>query len=760
MEEFAQGGRLSPKKVKEFIPAGTLGIGEDGNVWLRKARKDGVTFWEEFLEIKDFRYFRVMSYDLKSGITFGGYLDESQEDVLQFTYKYNEGFIFTVINTETEKSNQIVYTYLERARSRAIEIRDNAENGRRQEEMTKAFTKIFDAFAKGLLRNEFTEEQPDSKPEYPEPKFKVGDIVKVIDGSNKDYKITQVYKSPPNNILCRIEGVEDELETVYPQDDLELSSETPEPKFAIGDFVRVLSDGQIVPSAYAKFKEYLFQRPNEDHEVKTGYEGYVVASYFEPSYKENRFVIKKNTLKGEMIDEFIIGEKGLELIKNAPSLRDEAIIKDTTFLYPTAPSLKESLGFSDPSVITSPSEAYKTVGTIFTKGKDPYTLMPVYGIYSTVLEKEILVGIQGIDYESIEFLKEKKIKINNNSESIRIQEYAFSKGFGWLGTPIGEPQTFDSFPAYFEFNSIKNIFVFKDEKEFLDSYYEEITLADLGLDDDSKPKPVPEFQIGDIVKVVDADFLIKKQEWSDKYKFAKKDENTAIKGSSGLVVGIEQVEFSDGIRTFYIIKKFDADSATVIQEFICRDLGLELVSASPQIGSEVEIIDWEYLYRQNKFKLQKEVGFKDPNIEYNRAVAKALQGSTGIIFARTVDKVDYMPVYALKIKEGDGLEILVAYYGIEVLSSPIPTEPPKETPSEEMEFVCNIDSKKINSAYVGAFYSKNKERIEKLNSEFSCKILEALVYLSDYENCGGGVQLPIQQVEEEDDLLGAIRNLK
>lgn len=510
MEEFAQGGRLSPKKVKEFIPAGTLGIGEDGNVWLRKARKDGVTFWEEFLEIKDFRYFRVMSYDLKSGITFGGYLDESQEDVLQFTYKYNEGFIFTVINTETEKSNQIVYTYLERARSRAIEIRDNAENGRRQEEMTKVFTKIFDAFAKELLRNEFTEEKPDTP-------------------------------------------------------------ETPQPKFEIGDYVRVVERGYVVSTYTQKFLEYKFSNPNKEHLANNGYEGYVVA-IFDDSMNHNRYAIKKLDAIGEILHEFIIDEKGLELVKKRPLIGDVVYIKDTNYLYPTAPTLKEKLGFSDPNSISKANEVYLSYGIIFSKGQD-FILMPIYGINCTVLQQEVLMGIQGIQ-ESQESkpeseplsLRRKKVVVNNAKEAELLQEYAYSKGFAFLGEPKGKIVDFSPYPMFMQFTE-NDVMFGESLRYFNESDYSEVTLEELGL----------------IVEI------------------------------------------------------------------------------------------------------------------------------------------------------------------------------PTETP---IEFVCNVDASKINSFNVGAFYYKNKERIEKLNSEFSCKILEALVYLSDYENCGGGVQLPIQEVVEEDDLLGAIRNLK
>lgn len=432
MEEFAEGGRLSPIKEKEFIPAGTLGIGQDENIWIRKARKDGKTYWNEFLETWNYKRFQPERYILKKGIDFKARPKSDEKYGFELTYNYNteEGgaFMLDIYDADTLLTVQKYETNdPEKFRDICIKARDTMmpNDPILKYEFSELVGKLTSAFEKGELRKEFTEEKPDTP-------------------------------------------------------------ETPQPKFEIGDYVRVVERGYVVSTYTQKFLEYKFSNPNKEHLANNGYEGYVVA-VFDDSMNHNRYAIKKLDAIGEILHEFIIDEKGLELVKKRPIIGDVVYIKDTNYLYPTAPTLKEKLGFSDPNSISKANEVYLSYGIIFSKGQD-FILMPIYGVNCTVLQQEVLMGIQGIQ-------------------------------------------------------------------------------------ESQEPNPEP-------------------------------------------------------------------------------------------------------------------------------------------------------------------------------------------LPVEETEFTCNVDSTKINSAYVGAFYSKNKERIEKLNSEFSCKILEALVYLSDYENCGGGVQLPIQEVVEEDDLLGAIRNLK
>jgi hypothetical protein len=509
MEEFAEGGRLSPLKVKEFIPAGTLGIGQDENIWLRKARKDGKTYWNEFLETWNFKRFTPERYDLKKGIDFKARpkLDERYGFELFYGYNDDGGFILDIYDADTMLTVQKYET------KDANSFRDICIKARQEMmpndpilkyEFTEIVGKLTTAFERGELRKEFSEETP----------------------------------------------------------------ENPTPKFEIGDYVKVVNDGQQVMSAYNEMIEYQFDNFNESKSIGNDTEGYVVGVYFDSLYEEYRVVVKKYDSGGRILHEFIIAEQGLELVSKALKVGDVVYVKDTTYLYPTAPDKKTRLGFSDPSFISKASEVSYTTGEIFAVGQER-DWMPIYGVKIRVLQEEILIGAQGLELVATpkDNLERTKIQVNNPEENKLIQEYAFSLGYYWLGVDRNIVQEFDKYPAYIEFTSGGQIFSPLNKKEFDKTYKKEVTLEELGL------------------------------------------------------------------------------------------------------------------------------------------------------------------------------------------ISPKPTESPTE-------FVCNVDSTKINSAYVGAFYSKNKERIEKLNSEFSCKILEALVYLSDYENCGGGVQLPIQEAIEEDDLLGAIRNLK
>lgn len=71
---------------------------------------------------------------------------------------------------------------------------------------------------------------------------------------------------------------------------------------------------------------------------------------------------------------------------------------------------------------------------------------------------------------------------------------------------------------------------------------------------------------------------------------------------------------------------------------------------------------------------------------------------------------------------------------------------------------CEADPSLIVSGQVKKFYDLNKLRIEKLKSEFSCKIIKALVSLSDYEKCGTPSKIKLPSSKE--DLLSKIQNLK
>jgi hypothetical protein len=76
------------------------------------------------------------------------------------------------------------------------------------------------------------------------------------------------------------------------------------------------------------------------------------------------------------------------------------------------------------------------------------------------------------------------------------------------------------------------------------------------------------------------------------------------------------------------------------------------------------------------------------------------------------------------------------------------------TPSKD----CEADPNKIISGQVKKFYDFNKTRIDKLDSKFSCKIVQALVSLSEYESCGSPSSSSL--LKAKSDLISRISKLK
>jgi len=80
------------------------------------------------------------------------------------------------------------------------------------------------------------------------------------------------------------------------------------------------------------------------------------------------------------------------------------------------------------------------------------------------------------------------------------------------------------------------------------------------------------------------------------------------------------------------------------------------------------------------------------------------------------------------------------------------------TDNIELYETCEADPKNIQSGQVKAFYDRNKTRIDNLESNFSCKIVQALVSLSEYEKCGSPSSATLGKAKT--DLLSKISKLK
>jgi len=118
-------------------------------------------------------------------------------------------------------------------------------------------------------------------------------------------------------------------------------------------------------------------------------------------------------------------------------------------------------------------------------------------------------------------------------------------------------------------------------------------------------------------------------------------------------------------------------------------------------------------------------------------------------------------------KEFRQYEILTVNFGVDeyvYYVKRIGTEAYVTYTESELELIskapidCEADPSLIVSGQVKKFYDLNKPRIKKLKTEFSCKIIKALVSLSDYEKCGTPSKIKLPTAKE--DLLSEIKNLK
>ena len=273
MEEFAEGGRLSPLKVKEFIPAGTLGIGVDDNVWIRKARKDGKTYWAEFLETWNYKRFKPERHRFEIGIEFKARPELDEKYGFELTYNYNaedgRAFVLDIYDADTLLT-VIKYETKDPQKFRDICIKAREDympnDPILKYEFSELVGKLTSAYEKGELRKEFSEETP----EIPKPKFKVGDWVVRKGGTQVMTVLKQTYDDVIKTFDYDLKYVKEGTTNSIFETELELYKPNlkPNPKFEIGDYVKVVNDGQQVMSAYNEMLEYNFENTNESKSVE------------------------------------------------------------------------------------------------------------------------------------------------------------------------------------------------------------------------------------------------------------------------------------------------------------------------------------------------------------------------------------------------------------------------------------------------------------------------------------------------------------
>jgi len=226
IEKFAKGNRISPSASATSFPKGTLGLGNDGNVWVNYPDKNGVVRWQKEILVGFYDNLSIGNYS-KDYFEFQFNVDD-----LEFTlvYKYESGIsIISNIGNYFNREISKVINYWERFEG-GSKIYDKIDDSPRANQINFEILRLMEklsslTFQMNPLRNATSNSEPVAK-------FKVGDKV-TYNGLPLVYEIESVELNADDMFIYTC--VYDTSSIKLPETMLDLAEETPE--FKVGDFV-------------------------------------------------------------------------------------------------------------------------------------------------------------------------------------------------------------------------------------------------------------------------------------------------------------------------------------------------------------------------------------------------------------------------------------------------------------------------------------------------------------------------------------------
>ena len=89
IEKFAKGNRISPSASATSFPKGTLGLGNDGNVWVNYPDKNGVVRWQKEIVVGFYDNLSIGMYD-EDSFQFQFIVEDFE---FTLVYKYESGIL-------------------------------------------------------------------------------------------------------------------------------------------------------------------------------------------------------------------------------------------------------------------------------------------------------------------------------------------------------------------------------------------------------------------------------------------------------------------------------------------------------------------------------------------------------------------------------------------------------------------------------------------------------------------------------------------
>jgi len=311
IQEFAKGGRISPESSATIYPNGTLGVGNDGNVWINVFDKNGRLSWKPTEITLD--NFSLIKFGYWSNEQINFNLTNNKGFIFQLRYYYNQESFLRIsysdgYNYELEAPLHELLDFFnanfDPEKFDLLNTEPNYNGEGIQSEVRLLFGNLQHLINKKGLRT--PQDKPKENP-TPEPKFKVGDKVKFPkdqfgkemdsfarnDAKNegKNY-LTIVEISKTNKVVLENKNSAETTFT-YDLDGLELYEEkTPEPKFKVGDKVKYKGAKNYLTVQEVRYSELLndFEYKSEWSDDKTiNYEYEDSLELYEEEVPESKF---------------------------------------------------------------------------------------------------------------------------------------------------------------------------------------------------------------------------------------------------------------------------------------------------------------------------------------------------------------------------------------------------------------------------------------------------------------------------------------
>jgi hypothetical protein len=791
IEEFKGGGRISPSISATTPPKGTLGIGVNGDVWINAEDKNGRLSWKP-TDIKkaNFRFidFYERSENSFSFSTFNNGFNFSLE------YKYDTDF--SIIKLKQNVDNEGEWNadlngcnawFEDNFSVREYNLQTSTDDGIIfQSEVRQLFGMLRYLITNKGLRS-ITAPKPD---EAPEPKFKVGDKV-TIPPYPDEYQIVKegIFDKALNNYLYNVKkilggSVYEQYETA-----LELSKpETPEPKFKRGDKVKLpnTKNGQklvggmsnVYDDAKRNGQDYLVVTEVWDNTIMLDTELSAYGDYFSQE-------LDKLELYDDEKSKWKVGDK-------VKFPKDKAGVEISSIVIEDA---------------KSDGKNYLVIGRI---DKDKLTLVSENSAYDLVQYDSGQIELyEEVPEPSKKFWRKLSIENGNIFITSKKSDEKYLNLL-WLQTA----QNVNVVPVFAD----EYKFVFQNT--YRTKYLYGVTIA-ITLDYVKGISLLINTTEGDFFEIKRNDIvnLNKFREAYEEFLYLINqytNSNTAQETNifvSKLLVDIDARNIAFGWKENTLkvgdkvvipLTKMGQDlkryMSTAWDNAIERNQKFMYVTKVLENGNvalnDVDLKDGDGDYfNENLDNLIvynkmpetpktpfQQIDFLNPSAEeYSKLITGMINYSDGLkfnnsrsgvfkiinkdgsetefsfIFNEVDNTISITPIgrddlitVSKKIKNENIEEIAKIYWDTFTRITKIGLKiPPKD---------CEADPNKIISGQVKKFYDLNKTRIDKLDSKFSCKIVQALVSLSEYESCGSPSSVTLPKAKS--DLLSRISNLK